>query len=151
MAISVLLSPAHFTASMPAWATPCDRPARRPAHDCSTRGYRAAGDDVPRHRPAQRAEDDGGRDDALVDQALADRLGHRMQAGKGDGQEIGREVEEGGEHHGRDRRQQAGRHHGRDRIGRVMQAVEIIERQRDRGSGRPAGERRVRAWPPPQA
>ncbi len=45
-------------------------------------------------------------------------------------QEIGREVEEGGEGDRLDRAEQLGRDHRRDRIGGVMQAVQKVERQR---------------------
>ena len=45
-------------------------------------------------------------------------------------QEVGREVEEGGEGHRLDRTQQLGRDHRGDRIGGVVQAVQEVERQR---------------------
>ena len=72
-----------------------------------------------------------GRDQVLVDQALADRVGDLVQLGQGERQEVGREVEEGGEGDRLDRAEQLGRDHRGDRIGGVVQAVEEIERQRE--------------------
>ena len=72
-----------------------------------------------------------GRDQILVDQPLADRLGDLVQAREGERQEIGGEVEDAGEEHRLDRPEQPRRDHRRDRIGGVVQPVQKIERQRD--------------------
>ena len=55
------------------------------------------GDDVPEHRPDQRAEDDRGSHQILVDQPLADRVGDLVQLGPLQGEEVSGEIEEGGE------------------------------------------------------
>ena len=86
-----------------------------------------------------------GRDQILVDQALADRVGDRVQLRPGERQEIGGEVEEGGEGHRLDRAEQLGRDHRGDRIGGVVQAVQEIERQRQDDQSDRAAAGRVRA------
>src|SRR3546814_1173317 len=55
----------------------------------------------------------------------------RSQFGKDDRQEIGGEVEEGGEQHRLHRTQQSCRDHRRDAVGRIVQAVQKVERQRE--------------------
>ena len=69
---------------------------------------------VPEHRPYERAEYHRGGDQFLLDQPLADRVGDGVEAGEGDGEKIGREVEYGGKGHCMHRRKQARRHHRGD-------------------------------------
>ena len=84
IAISVLLSPVHWM--------PVDPGVRHARADEAADQRVAArrgdalepGDDVPEHRPDQRAEHHAGSDQVLVDEALADRVGDLVQAGEGD-------------------------------------------------------------------
>ncbi len=89
------------------------------------------GDDVPEHRSDQGSEDHGGCDQILVDQPLADRVRDLVKLRYGESQEIGREVEEGGEDDRLHRAEQPGRDHGRDRVGGVVEPVQEVERQSD--------------------
>ena len=95
-AISVLLSPVHGSGKSRMGHAGTDDPADQ----CVARRGRNAlepGDHVPEHRPDQRPKDDGRRHQILVDQALADGVGDRVQLRPQQGQEVGGEVEEGGE------------------------------------------------------
>ena len=79
IAISVLLSPVHWIPVEPGMR---DARADHPADQRMARRRGNAlepGDDVPEHRADQRAEDHRGRDQILVDQPLADRVGDLVQ------------------------------------------------------------------------
>ena len=89
------------------------------------------GDDVPEHRPDECAEDHGGSHQVFVDQTLADGVRDFVQLRPSQRQEVSGEVEEGGEGDRPDRLQQPRSHHGRDRVGRVVQSVQKVERERD--------------------
>ncbi len=89
------------------------------------------GHDVPEHRPDQSTEDHRGGDQVLVDQPLADRVGDLVKARHGEGEEVGGEVEEGGEDDRLNRTEKPGRDHRRDRVGGVMESVQEVERQGD--------------------
>ena len=115
----------------PAWATPA--PINAADQRMAGRGRDAfqPGDDVPEHRADQRPEHDRRGDQILVDQALADRVRDLVKFGHRKRQEIGGEIEEGGEGDRLGRAEQPGRDHGCNRIGGVVQAVQKIERKRD--------------------
>ena len=103
--------------------------AQQPADQgVAGRGWDAQppGDEVPRYRPHQRAEDQLRVDDAGVDDPLAHR-GRDMQPEE----EESDEVEEGGPGDRIVRLENASRHDRRDRVGGVVQAVQEIEQQGD--------------------
>jgi hypothetical protein len=92
------------------------------------RGWDAGqpGDDVPGDRAGERAEHQPVGDLGDVDDAGADGLGH-VQAEE----DEGHEVEERGPGDGVAGAQHARGDDGGDRVGRVVQAVQEVERQRD--------------------
>ena len=94
------------------------------------------GDDVPRQRTHQRAEDHDMVHQGRVHRALADGGRHlefeHPQRG---------EVEERGEQHRLFRRQRAGGDDGRDGVGSIVEAVHEIESQRDDDQQRQRPER----------
>jgi hypothetical protein len=120
-----------------------DTCAEQPA-DEGVRGRRGntaqPGDHVPGDGAAKRPEDHGVRDDAGRNDALADRLGYVLAEDR-----EGDEIEEGRPEDGVAGRQDAGRDDGRDGVGRVVQAVEEVERQcdRDQGDQQKAGTRNI--------
>ena len=89
------------------------------------------GDDVPEHGADERAEDDGGSDQILVDDPLADRVRDPVQLRHGKREEVSGEVEEGGEGDRGHRLEQARRNDGSDGVGGIVQPVQKVERQRD--------------------
>ena len=94
MAISVLLSPAHWTTSSPLCATPApiSPPTSAWLDDDGMPLSRSR--DVPEHRPDQRPENYRRRHQILVDQPLPDRVGDLVQLRPLQRQEVSAEVEE---------------------------------------------------------
>ena len=80
--------------------------------------------------PADRA-DEGGQDHPRIHDVRAhDAPAHRGRHVHAEA-EGGDEVEDGGPHHGLERRQDPRRHHGGDRVGRVVEAVDEVEEEGD--------------------
>ena len=79
------------------------------------------GGDVPGERRHERAQDSQERDHIGVDEALADGGGNRAA------HERARQVENGGHPDGLARRQDLGRDHRGDGVGRIMEAVAVLE------------------------
>ena len=120
----VLITPDETIAAKPALAVPA--PTRPPTSawlllDGMPR-YQVI--DVPQDRPGKGAENHRRVDDRRIDDPLADGL-RDMKADEQEGDEV--EESRPGDRHLR--REDARRDHGRDRIGRVVQAVDEIERE----------------------
>jgi len=84
-------------------------------------------DQVPNDGPRQACHDDVGRHQVQVHESLAYRLGHGRA--KNEGRD---EIEKCRPHHRLKRRQDARGHNRRYGIRRVVEAVDVIEHQRDR-------------------